>query len=147
MVALFRDIISDEPCGVHRTFLDAEGRKLGRKMLGRAKGAAIKLDPDDAVTAGLFLGEGVETTMTGRQYGLSPAWALGSAVAIGQFPLLAGIEVITIFAERRADGSEEPANFTAINQVADRYLDAGRRARIIDPPRGDLNDVVDRRAS
>jgi putative DNA primase/helicase len=38
MLALFRDVWSNEPCGIHRTFLDRAGRKLDRKMLGRAKG-------------------------------------------------------------------------------------------------------------
>lgn len=38
MLALFRDVWTNEPCGIHRTFLDRAGRKLDRKMLGRAKG-------------------------------------------------------------------------------------------------------------
>src|SRR5262249_26729067 len=53
MVALFRDIGTNEPCGIHRTFLDCNRQKLGRKMLGRAKGAAIKLDANENVTLGL----------------------------------------------------------------------------------------------
>src|SRR5262249_20355986 len=61
MIALLRDIITNEPCGIHRTFLDSAGRKLGRKMLGRAKGAAIKLNADENVTLGLTIGEGIET--------------------------------------------------------------------------------------
>lgn len=48
MLALFRDIRTNEPCGIHRTFLDRAGNKLGRKMLGRARGAAIKLDADES---------------------------------------------------------------------------------------------------
>jgi hypothetical protein len=35
MVALFRDIRTNEPCAIHRTFLHGAGRKLDRKMLGR----------------------------------------------------------------------------------------------------------------
>jgi|SRR6516165_6364356 hypothetical protein len=63
MVALFRDIRTNEPCGIHRTFLDGIGRKLDRKMLGRARQAAIKLDADESVTLGLHIGEGIETCL------------------------------------------------------------------------------------
>src|SRR5262249_49473358 len=59
ILSLFRDIKTNEPCGIHRTFLDGAGRKLGRKMLGRVRGAAIKLDADEAVELGLCVGEGV----------------------------------------------------------------------------------------
>ena len=69
MVALFRDITTAKPCGIHRTFLDCNGRKLDRKMLGRARDAAIKLDQDGDVTLGLHVGEGVETCMAARQAG------------------------------------------------------------------------------
>jgi hypothetical protein len=79
MVALFRDIAGNEPCGIHRTFLDSDGRKLDRKMLGRAKGAAIKLDADETVTLGLHIGEGLETCLAARLAGFRPVWALGSA--------------------------------------------------------------------
>src|SRR3954453_2474967 len=41
--------------------------------------SAIKLDPDEDVTSGLVIGEGLETTLSARQVGLRPAWALGSA--------------------------------------------------------------------
>src|SRR5208283_3251757 len=49
MVALFRDIRTDEPRAVSRTYLDADGRKLGRKFLGPVGGAAIKLDGEENV--------------------------------------------------------------------------------------------------
>jgi len=81
-VALFRDIVTNEPCGIHRTFLDSAGRKLGRKMLGRAGGAAIKLDADEDVTLGLHIGEGIETGIAAQLAGFRPVWALGSANAI-----------------------------------------------------------------
>jgi hypothetical protein len=82
LLALFRDIRTDEPRAISRTYLDREGRKIGRKFLGPVGGAAVKLDPDDAVLKGLHVGEGVETCMAARQLGLRPTWALGSAGAI-----------------------------------------------------------------
>ena len=64
-LALFRDIRTNEPCGIHRTFLDGAGRKLDRKMLGRARDAAIKLDAEENVTLGLHVGEGVPASPHG----------------------------------------------------------------------------------
>jgi putative DNA primase/helicase len=86
MVALFRDIRTDEPCGIHRTFLDGGGRKLDRRMLGRAKNAAIKIDANEIVTLGLIIGEGLETCLAARLAGFRPVWALASAGAIAAFP-------------------------------------------------------------
>lgn len=138
MVALLRDVITNEACGVHRTFLSPDGRKLDRKMLGRATGAAIKLDPDDEVTMGLAIGEGLETTMSARLMGLRPAWALGSASAIAAFPVLPGIEAIAAIADADAAGQ------SAATTCARRWAAAGLEARIITPRRAgaDLNDIV-----
>lgn len=101
LLALFRDIATDEPRAIARTFVDAEGRKLGRKFLGPVAGCAVKLDPDDEVLEGLHVGEGVETGMAARQLGLRPCWALGSAHAVAAFRVLAGVECLTLLAERR----------------------------------------------
>jgi hypothetical protein len=77
MVALYRNIVTDAPVAIHRTALDADGRKIGRKMLGPVKGAAIKLDGNAEVTMGLAIGEGIETCQAARQIGFRPCWALG----------------------------------------------------------------------
>jgi hypothetical protein len=78
MVSLFRDIRADVPCAIQRTFFDSAGRKLDRLMLGRAKGAAIKIDPDDSITDGLTIGEGLENIPQrpcGNSLPRSPPWA------------------------------------------------------------------------
>jgi hypothetical protein len=138
MVALFRDVASNEPCGIHRTFLDREGRKHDRKMLGRAKGAAIKLDADEGVTFGLHIGEGIETCLSARLAGFRPVWAVGSAHAIATFPVLPGIEAITMLGELNDGG----ANHRAAQACAARWIEAGREAFIVEPVCGDdLNDV------
>jgi hypothetical protein len=54
MLALFRNIETDRPQAVSRTFLDRQGRKIGRKFLGPVGGAAIMLDRFDIV---LHVGE------------------------------------------------------------------------------------------
>jgi hypothetical protein len=138
MVALLRDIKTNEPCGIHRTFLDSDGCKLDRKMLGRARDAAIKLDADENVTLGLHIGEGIESCLAARLAGFRPVWALGSAGAIATFPVLAGIEAITVLGEVNDGG----ANHRAAQACAARWIAAGREAFIVTPRvGGDLNDV------
>jgi hypothetical protein len=138
MLALFRDVASNEPCGIHRTFLDGEGRKLDRKMLGRARCAAIKLDADEGVTLGLHIGEGLETCIAARLAGFRPVWALGSASGIAAFPVLAGVEAITVLGEVNDGG----ANHRAAQACAARWTKAGQEAFIVAPLSGDdLNDV------
>jgi hypothetical protein len=138
MITLLRDIRTDEPCGVHRTFLDSDGRKLGRKMLGRAKGAAIKLDPDPHVTQGLFIGEGFETCLAAYLFKFRPVWCVGSAGGIGNFPVLSGIDALTILAENDRNGVNEKAK----NLCAQRWRDNGRQVFEVEPLIGkDLADV------
>jgi hypothetical protein len=139
MVALFRDISTNEPCGIHRTFLDGTGRKIGRKMLGRAKGAAVKLDADEAVELGMHIGEGVETCLAARVVGFRPVWALGSKRPIAIFPVLPGIEAVTVLGEC---GDDHGANHEQTQECAARWIEAGREAFVVTPLfSSDLNDV------
>lgn len=138
MLGLFRDIQTDQPCGIHRTFLDQSGLKLGRKMLGRARGAAIKLSADEHVTLGLHIGEGIESCLAAWLAGFRPVWAVGSAGAISTFPVLPGIETITILGEIDDGGS----NYRAAHACAKRWTEAEREALVVWPRvGGDLNDV------
>lgn len=139
MVALYRDVATNEPCGIHRTFLDRQGGKIDRKMMGRAKGAAIKLDADELVTLGLVIGEGIETCLAARMAGFRPCWALGSAGAISAFPALGGIETLTILGETDDNG----ANERATRDCARRWLEAGAEVTTITPAcMGDIADIV-----
>ena len=137
MIALFRNVLTDAPQAVSRTYLDREGRKLDRKFLGPVAGAAIKLDADDAVLDGLHIGEGVETCLAARQLGLRPTWALGSAGAIAAFPVLNGIEALTLLAE------QDDASARAVEACAARWHAIGREVLINRAVGGkDLNDAL-----
>ncbi len=137
LIALFRNIVTDAPQAVSRTFLDDRGRKIERRFLGPVGGAAFKLDADQNVLAGLHIGEGVETCMAARQLGLSPTWALGSAGAIAGFPVLGGIECLTILAER------DEASARAVEACARRWHETGREVLINRSVGGkDLNDAL-----
>ena len=139
MLAVMRNIATDQITAVQRTALDKDGAKRGRRMLGVAAAAAIKFDNDDAVTTGLIVGEGAETVLSGRQVGFRPAWALGSAGAIATLPVLTGIEALSIHAEHDETG----ANARAIEECGSRWQDAGRLVITIAPRLGnDLNDAI-----
>lgn len=139
MVALYRHIRTDEPRALHRTFLDGSARKLNRRSLGPMRDAAIKLSSDENVTAGLHLSEGIETGLAAQLIGFQPVWALGSATMIDGFPVLGGIETISVLGEN-GDGG---ANARAAQVCADRWLEAGREAFFVAPLSGnDMNDVL-----
>lgn len=138
MLCAYRDIATNEVVGLHRTRLDPDTAcKIGRKMLGRAGGAAIKLTPDAEVTMGLALAEGVESALAGMALGLVPMWATGSVGGIAAFPVLSGIEALTVCAETGA------ASETAVEQVGERWVAAGREVDVVAPRTGsDLNDAL-----
>jgi putative DNA primase/helicase len=97
VVALMTDPVTGKPVGIHRTFLDADGSKIERKMLGRT--GVVRLSPEDAVTMGLGVTEGIKDGLAILLSGWAPVWAATSAGAIARFPVLAGIEALTIFAD------------------------------------------------
>jgi putative DNA primase/helicase len=140
MVALMSDPATGTPCGLHRTFLEADGRdrlrdRKGRAMLGRA--GVVRLVPDTEVTAGLGLAEGIETALAVMQgFAWRPVWAATSAGALSGFPVLPSVEALTIWAD--PDG----AGLDAAETCAARWVAAGREARICTPPRGDFNDLI-----
>lgn len=116
LLAAFRPILGDldpdaPPVAIQRLRLDPKtARKIGKAWsLGPVGGAAIKLDPDEAVTTGLGVGEGIETCLLPYQIGWHPIWALGSSSAIANLPVLCGLEMLTIFADSDEHGAGEKA--------------------------------------
>jgi putative DNA primase/helicase len=141
LLALYRSVIADEARAIMRTALAPDACKIDRKALGPVGAAAIKLSADKDVTMGLTIGEGLETTLAGLMPGfdLAPAWALGSAGGIARFPVLSGIEALTVLAETDDDG----ANERAIRECFARWKAAGREVyRATSLIGGDLNDAL-----
>ena len=139
MITAFRSIVDDTLQAIHRTALTSDGEKIGRKMLGPVAGAAIKIDVDHDVERGLTIGEGFETCLAAWTLGFRPVWALGSADAIGKFPVLSGIDALTVLAETDDSG----ANARAVRSCGNRWAGADREV-IVATPRvsGDMNDAV-----
>ena len=144
MVALMTSPEGNEPVGAHLTYLhpDGTGKAAGpsnKVMLGTV--GVIRLVPAYEVSLGLGLAEGIETALaTMQRTGWHPIWAATSAGAIARFPLLAGIECLTVF----ADGDD--AGIVAARGCALRWTEAGREARILRPPAGDWDDATRRAA-
>ena len=104
-------------------------------------GAAVMLDPYDAVTIGLMLAEGIETAISLWMAGLRPCWVTAGTTNLAAFPVLAGIEATTI----ACDVDEAAAGEKATAACAARWRGAGREALIIRTAAGDFADL--RRAS
>ena len=134
MVALMRDVLTDRPVAVHRTYIDHTGSKTGRKMLGPSSGAAIKLAPESDL---LVVAEGVETALAATAAGMTPVWAMGSAGAIGNLVVVPTVAKLVILAETDSGASRE-----AIASCAHRWCDfAGKTVFVIIPNVG--NDFAD----
>jgi hypothetical protein len=140
MLSVMRNIHTDDVTAVQRTALTPEGRKIERRMLGLAADAAIKLDGDTDVSISLTIGEGFESCLAGRQLHFRPTWALGSVGAIAKFPVLGGIETLTILEETGDRG----ASIRAVETCAERWHDKKCDVFIVTPRVcvGDVNDVL-----
>ncbi|MGE9007051.1 DUF7146 domain-containing protein [Leptospira interrogans] len=118
MVALVRNIVTDEPQAVHRTAIDAAGKKLshlgsnGRLSFGPVGGGAVKLTDDADVSTVIAIGEGIETALSICELtdlGNMPVWSVLSAGGITAFPVLPGIESVWIAADNDASGTGQKA--------------------------------------
>jgi hypothetical protein len=147
MICLVRNIVTNEPQAIHRTALAPDGAaikrdgKTYRLTLGSTAGGAIKLDPDEEVTQGICIGEGLETCLSGRLIGYRPIWSVLSTSGVARFPLLPGIDGLTIFGEY----DEKQQSMEAIQSCAERWLAAGKEVLTAWPMAGnDLNDEYHR---
>ena len=138
MIALFRTIEGDKPIAIHRTALTPDAKKIDRRPFGFIAGAAIKLSTDEIVTMGLHIGEGTETTLAAMARDFHPAWALGSAGGIAKFPILSGIESLTLIVDN------DQASRAAARECGDPWREAGREVVLIVPRRhgADMADIL-----
>lgn len=136
LITLMTDPLTAEATGIQRTALRPDGSKIDRKMLGPA--GIARLIEDAEVTAGLGISEGAETALSIMQAGWKPVWACLSSSAVSAFPVLPGIECLTVFADRDENGAGE----RAAHKCCTRWTVAGRTAVAIRPTfTGDWNDI------
>jgi putative DNA primase/helicase len=133
MIAVMRDVITGEPSGIHRTALldDGSGKRTmlhgmpGKLMLGRAKRAAVMLC---ARAPCMGIAEGIETALSAQKLFGMPVWACLSAHAIAGFPIIKGLNHLTIFADHDQAGIE------AAKTSARRHQREGVEVEIRCPP-------------
>jgi putative DNA primase/helicase len=142
MVCAMVDIRTNEFTGIHRTFLTPDAQKAGVLTLGRKLGSAIKIDADDVVHEGLAIAEGIESTIAAR-FVYRPAWSLIDAGGIKGFPVLPGIEHLSIFADNDANKTGEDAAY----ECQERWQLAGAEVVIQMPPNvgQDIADIISNR--
>jgi hypothetical protein len=145
MLALYRDIRTNDPKAIHRTALTPDGKKIDRKALGPKAGCAIKLTPDEDVAGGLTIAEGIETALAGLALNFCPTWALGDAAAVAKFPVLAGIECLTILVDNDTSGTGQ----TRALECSRRWTGMGCEVfRVVPTATGtDMADVIRGRAA
>ncbi len=96
-----------------------------------------RLWPDEAVTLGFGLGEGIESALS-LAHALTPVWAAIDAGNLGAFPVLEGVEGITVAVDH------EPVGSKAARELAQRWRASGRQVRLVmaDQFGADINDIV-----
>ena len=93
----------------------------GRVTVGPAQPRQVmKLTSDEEVTSGLHLTEGFETGLASMTDGFRPLWATYSSTALARFPVLPGIEMLTILADH------DQAGLMAAQTCAERWVAADR---------------------
>jgi putative DNA primase/helicase len=156
LVGLVTDALTGEPINLHRTWIAADGagkapiEKPRRLLKGHRSRGVIRLWPDQEVTLGLVVGEGVETCLAAALESLTPVWATISAGNLAAFPVLPGIEALTILVDHDKPNPKtgKRAGRAAALELIRRYTEAGfdpkRDIKVIYPPTEgeDVNDLV-----
>ena len=113
-------------------------RQMGAEFVQKYPKIASRLSLDEDVLLGLHLAEGLETALAVMAAGFRPCWSTGSSGLMGNFPVLSGIEALTIFADNDASGTGE----RAAREVAARWRQAGCETHSFVRDRfGDFNDA------
>lgn len=145
LIALVTDAVTREPMSLHRTWIQSDGRKADvdppRLLLGghRKQGGVIRLWPDECVTYGLAIAEGIETALS-IAHDYKPVWSVIDAGNMAAFPVLLGIQTLVIGADH------DPAGLRAANTCADMWTAAGVDVRVI-APESESRDWNDARAA
>jgi len=147
LVALVTHATTREPMSLHRTWIRPDAIKppeVGdavRLMLKDhpKQGGVIRLWPDEAVTTGLGVGEGIESCLT-LAHLYAPVWSLIDAGNLASFPVLPGVECLVI----AVDNDERDTGIKNARACARRWHEAGVRVHTAMPPEKgtDLNDIA-----
>jgi len=141
LVGLITDPITRVPVSLHFTWITPTGKAAiepPRRTLGghRSKGV-IRLYPDEYVSTGLGIAEGIETALS-LAHRMRPVWSCVNKANLAKLPVLAGIECLSIAVDKDKDGGGAKAAMHCGN----RWAQAGASVLWIEPFTGDINDLV-----
>lgn len=141
LVALITDALTNKPLSLHRTWIKSTGKAdldPPRMLLKDCpkQGGVIRLWPDDAVTHGLAIAEGIETALS-LAHGYTPVWSVVDAGNMAALAALPGIEYLVIGADN------DPAGIQGAATCAARWRAAGKHVAAIAPtePGADFNQL------
>lgn len=140
LVALLTDAETRQPKSLHFTWIDG-GRKADvtpPRLLfkgHRKQGCVIRLWPDEYVSHGLAIAEGIETALS-LAHAYQPTWACVDAGNVAALPVLPGVEVLVIAQDN------DDAGRAAAQKCASRWADAGVSVLITDQAENDINDAL-----
>jgi CHC2 zinc finger len=112
IIAIQTDPVTAERTGgITRTYIH-QGRKIGKakSLAGVGQMGIVRLSPDDEVLGGLHICEGIESALSGMsdpRMNFCPMWAAGSRVQLAGFPVLTGIEFLTVIADNDEPGIKD----------------------------------------
>lgn len=140
MLSRITDAATGKPISLHFTLLTHDGSgkapiEQPKILLSghQKKNGVIRLINDEDITSSLGIAEGIETVLSVVRSGWRPVWAVVDAGNMATFPVLDGIEALTIFADN------DRAGLNAVDSCASRWIAAGRSVRIV-PPNGKGTD-------
>jgi putative DNA primase/helicase len=144
LVALVTHAVTAEPMTLHKTWLMADGSgkaRLDKPRLLKGgypkKGGVIRLWPDEEVTYGLAIAEGIETALSAGQL-FTPVWSCIDAGNLSTLPVLDAIQSLTIVVDHDEQG------ILAANECGRRWAEDGAEVVLWVPPTEgqDLNDYL-----
>lgn len=140
LVGLITHVQTRKRLSLHRTWITPTGKAdvdPPRMPLAShsTEGGCIRLWPDEAVTYGLAISEGIETALS-LAWAYNPVWATIDAGHMRKFPVLDGVETLVIGCDQDEAGRE------AARECSDRWAAANREVLVTRQQKNDLNDVL-----
>lgn len=129
IICLISDFRTCEPVSLHFTWIRPDGSGKAHiednklTLPQHTNIGVIRVFADDSVTTGLAIAEGLEYALNVAR-GFVPVWSTVNASNMAKFPVLSGIEALTIIADA------ENAGLKAAAACADRWDEAGREVRV-----------------
>lgn len=129
LLSLVRDAAGN-PVSIHRTFLDGEGRKIGRAMCAGELPESIAIRLGAPVDGVLGVAEGLETALAVREQFGVPCWSMVTAGFLAKWQPPKGVTRVLIFGDADHNYTGQAAAF----HLAKRMVHKGLSVAVSIPP-------------